>query len=80
MVYHIYIYHDIYHQNAAISHHFAIFITCDITFPMQSYNMVYHTHMNPYHTRYYKGVIYHFLGVISHIRTFQMEHLKIMLS
>ena len=35
--------------------------------------MVYHTHVNPNHMVYRQGVIYHFLGVIYHIRTFQMR-------
>ena len=35
--------------------------------------MVYHTHVNPNHMVYRQGVIYHFLGVIYHIRTFQMN-------
>jgi hypothetical protein len=35
--------------------------------------MVYHTHVNQYHILYHKGVIHYFLGVIHHIRTFQMS-------
>jgi hypothetical protein len=34
--------------------------------------MVYHSHVDPHHTLYHKGVIYHFLGVMYHISTFQM--------
>jgi hypothetical protein len=66
------IYHDLYHQYTAISQNFNILITYDITFLRHSYHMVYNTHVNPYHILYHKGVIYHFLGVIYHIRTFQM--------
>jgi hypothetical protein len=34
--------------------------------------MVYHSHVDPHHTLYHKCVIYHFLGVMYHISTFQM--------